>query len=268
MLVTTSGEVCSLFLSAPGGRAEYDRWIGRRRLHRAGVIRTVQNHETRVLYTLTPGDVERTFRENEHPLGDISRRTVERIGKAKNWYPSYAFTHLLHFLLEKEGKLPTWQEFHRFFTATDEGWAMLGREAEGRLHELIADGVRRAVAKDALTWRIGNAYYGLVRDIYTLVHLRASGVDARAHPLADALFRTDCWIGRHILSVRVGNSEFALGSRGRKKSPVSLLNDADPPFTFSTIELAPAEEYGTVHLPAIESIAAHARQLAQLPAAQ
>ncbi|MFC0105664.1 hypothetical protein [Kibdelosporangium aridum] len=228
------------------------------------MIETVRNHVSETLYILTPEDVEETFEENEHPLGDIDRGSVENIKRAKNWWPAYAFTHLLHFLLEATGRLPTWQEFREFYTATNVGWRMLGQEAQARLELLEFEGVPHDIAKNALTWRVGNAYYGLVRDIYTLVHLRAFGVDARAHPLADALFRTDCWIGRHVLSIRVKNPEFASGVAGRKKSPEWLLKNAKPPFSFSTIELEPATEYGTVHLPEIGSVKERAGELAAM----
>jgi hypothetical protein len=264
MLVTTSDEVRSLFSSAPRGRAAFEQWQRRRRLQSAGVIQTVLHHHTTALYTLTPDDLEKTFRENEHPLGHIDQRTINRVAKAKNWWPAYAFTHLLNFLLERNRRLPTWQEFHSFFTETNEGKVMLGDEARDKLEEIKADGVPHNIAKDALTWRVGNAYYGLARDIYTLVHLRALGVDARAHPLADALFRTDCWIGRNILSVRVRNPEFASGRAGRKTSPENLLSNASPRFNFYTIELEAADEYGTAHLPTIDSIASCARRLSAM----
>lgn len=113
-----------------------------------------------------------------------------------------------------------------------------------------------------MRWRVGNAYYSFLREVYTIVELRSRGVDLQVHPLADALFRVDCWTDRTAVSLRVGNPKFRAGAtQGRKPPAVRILADLQPPVEFADIELRPASEFGSVHLPAREQLDAMAARL-------
>lgn len=113
-----------------------------------------------------------------------------------------------------------------------------------------------------MRWRVGNAYYSFLREIYTVVELRSQGVDLRVHPLADALFRVDAWVGSKALSLRVGNEKFRKGGDGGRKVPTEkLLADVYPPLEFATLELSPATKFGRVHLPAAHHLESAAERL-------
>jgi hypothetical protein len=258
---TTFDEVLSTFLVTSNARREYDKWRTSPLRIDKGVIDTVTNLRTRVVYTITPHDVRTTCGQSEHALGEIQWNDIKRIDSAKNWQPTYAFTHLLHYLMEKDGTLPTWQRFLNFFTRDRIGRLMLGDEAAILRDQLVTTGVSYENASNALIWRAGNAYYGLVRDIYTVVSLRVRGIDARAHPLADALFRVDSWIGREILSIRVRNKIYADGVYGRKLRAEDLLVDSNPPFSYKAIELDPIMIYGKIKLPSEDALSEYASEI-------
>lgn len=258
---TTSEDVRKTFLATDEASRKYEAW--RRDPRRGRVVPIVENHRTRVLYELGPSDVEEVCRSTQHALGEIKKNRIRRIRGARDWHPDFAFTHLLHYFMEQQKALPTWQEFRRFLLETDEGYQMLGKQAWAHRDSLVGPDVSKELATEAMRWRVGNSYYGVLRDIYTVVQLRAHGVDVRAHPLADALFRVDAWAGRTVLSLRVRNALFRDSERGRKIPAEELLRDAHPSFTFESIQLERAEEFGEVHLPKSADIQQVAQRLAQ-----
>lgn len=155
--------------------------------------------------------------------------------------PSFSFSHLFHYVMEVIGRMPTWDEFSRFFLKTERRLEMFGRECHEKFADLVASGVERHAASKALRWRAGNAYYGIARDIFTTVQLRHRGVDARCHPLADTLFRFDGSVGRTVISLRVDNRHYRDSSGGRMTPREVLLSDATPPFPHELIALAAAD---------------------------
>jgi len=258
---TTFDEVLSTFLVTPRAHQEYDTWRkSPARIHK-GVIEMVTDLKTRVLYEITPKDVRATCEKSEHALGTIRWNDIKEINIAKNWQPTYAFTHLLYYLMERDGELPTWQRFKYFFLKDPVGRQMLGEEGAALRDTIMARGITRTNASNSLLWRAGIAYYGLVREIYTVVSLRACGIDARAHPLADALFRVDSWIDREILSIRVRNKIYADGEHGRKLHVEELFTNSDPPFSYKAIELDPVMTYGQIKLPSDTDLSKYADEI-------
>ena len=112
-----------------------------------------------------------------------------------------------------------------------------------------------------MRWRIGVAYYSFAREVYTIAVLRAGGLDFRAHPLADALFRVDAWTGRTVLSLYIRNPRFRDGARGRKPRTADILAGAQPPFRYEELRLAAGHVFGCVHLPEAGQISAVARRV-------
>lgn len=96
---------------------------------------------------------------------------------------------------------------------------------------------------------MGNAYYGILRDIFAVSYLREEGLDVRAHPLADALFRVDGWVGRAVISLCIGNEEYRKNGMGRKAKVEEILAEAARPFRVKAIELPIPRKYGVVKLP-------------------
>ncbi|WP_329464987.1 hypothetical protein [Streptomyces sp. NBC_01431] len=146
--------------------------------------------------------------------------------------------------------MPTYQEFRQFCKNDHLGRAMLADPARAKVREAVMAGASDALARAAMRWRVGNAYYSFLREVYTVVELRFRGVELQVHPLADALFRVDCWTENTAVSLHVENAKYRNGpSQGRKIPTGRLLADLQPPIDFKDIALKPASVFGSVHLP-------------------
>jgi hypothetical protein len=251
-ITSSSKEVKTKFVVTDAMNREYWNW--RKNPRRQRVVALVSKHTTQVLYKLTPDDVAKVCENTEHPLGNIQKTKVESIRQARDWNPSFAFTHLFHYFLERKGFLPYWQHFYNFLFYEEEGRSLFGREVSAQKKLILKGGrVGKDLAGEALKWRIGLACYSFLREVYSVVALRARGVDARVHPLADALFRTDAWVDNIIISMWVSNEVYRSKGAGRKKRVNDLLNGANP-LCYLDIPLDRATEFGRVHLPSDEAI--------------
>lgn len=251
-IVTTVEEVTRKFLRTGRARQVYTDWHDNPKNRH--VVAVVDRHDARAFYTLTRADIEQTCRQTDHPLGNIPKHRVEGSWQIRDWRPDFAFSHLLHYQLEQTGALPTWQEFRGFLFDTPNGRDMFGDATISLREDLVREGHARAVINDAMRWRVGLAYYGLLREIFTIVELRARGLELPVHPMADALFRADAWIGDTVLSIRVANKLFRHGNDGRKNDASDLLGGDASRFLFHKIELQAATKFGVVHLPGREDI--------------
>jgi hypothetical protein len=256
---TTAREVIATFAVTPRARGLLRQWQADSA--RPQVSRTVLGHTARVLYELEPSRIEITCQATEHPLGDIRKRVATAVRPVVDWRPDYAFTHVMHLAMETLGTLPTFQDFVRFCAEDPVGRAALGDPARQARERAYRQGYALEHAAQAVRWRIGLAYYSFVREMYTIAVLRASGLDVRAHPLADALFRVDAWTRRTVLSLYIRNARFRDGARGRKPRTWDILAGAQPPFRYEELRLATRHEFGCVHLPEAGQIRAVARRL-------
>lgn len=259
MTETAAEDVLALFCTSVSTRKRFEDW--ERDPRRTEVVPVVLAHRTRVLYRLTEDDVHEVCQHTEHALGQVRREVGESVPQIVDWHPDFAFTHTFHACVERIGAVPTYQRFREFALDDPYGQKMLGTPAKDVIRHLVDAGCPQWRAQAAMRWRIGNAYYGFLREVYTLVQLRRRGVDLRVHPLADALFRVDAWTGRRALSLRVGNKKFRQGMNSGRKTPAEqLLADVLPPLQFDTIELAAATTFGEVHVPTavhLDRAAAH-----------
>lgn len=256
---TTSREVIDTFAVTPRTRALLRQWQADPR--RPQVPRTVLGHVSRVMYELTPTAVEAACKASEHPLGDIRKDVAMAVRPVVDWRPDFAFTHVMHLAMERLGGLPAFQDFARFCAEDPVGRAALGDPARGIREYACSQGYPPGQATQAVRWRIGLAYYSFAREVYTIAVLRAAGVDVRAHPLADALFRVDAWTGRTVLSLYIRNTRFRDGARGRKPRTLSILAGARPQFRCVELRLPTRHEFGCVHLPEAAQIRAVAQRL-------
>jgi hypothetical protein len=256
---TTSKEVIATFAVTPRARALLSQW--QTDPVRPQVPRTVMRHSTRVLYELEPSRIEAICGASEHPLGDIRKETAMAVRPVVDWRPDFAFTHVMHLALETLGGLPTFQDFTRFCAEEPAGRAALGDPARQIREYACQQGYPPAHALQAVRWRIGLAYYSFVREVYIIAVLRATGLDVRAHPLADALFRVDAWTGRTVLTLYIRNPRFRDGARGRKPRTIDILSGAQPPFRYEELGLSTRHEFGHVHLPEADQLRAVARRL-------
>jgi hypothetical protein len=256
---TTSNEVIDTFAVTDPARALLRRW--REDPVRPQVPRTVLRHVTRVLYELEPSRVEAVCAASEHPLGDIRKDVAMSVQPVVDWRPDFAFTHVMHLALESLGAVPTFQELAGFCRDDPAGRAALGDPARQIRADAVRLGHPAEHARDAVRWRIGLAYYSFLREVYTVTVLRAAGLDVRAHPLADALFRVDAWAGRTVLCLYIRNARFRDGRSGRKPLAADILSGARPPFRYQELRLDTQHVFGCVHLPAADQIRAVARRI-------
>ncbi|MYW97457.1 hypothetical protein G3I59_44315 [Amycolatopsis rubida] len=251
LIVTTADEVVATFKVTEAMERKFKNWHDDE--SRSQVVDLVTRHRTAELYRLTLDDVRRVCTSTDHALGNVERRKAESVAKARDWWPKFAFTHVMHHYLEQQQELPTWQHLRQYLLGTDEGMFLLGNDATELSNELLHDGVPQDLARDAIQWRVGNAYYSFLREVYTIVTLRSRGLDVRVHPLADALFRVDAWMDNTVISLFVENENYrrqkGLPPTGRKDRPSDLLRGALQPFRFYDIELGRATAWGEVHLP-------------------
>jgi hypothetical protein len=98
-------------------------------------------------------------------------------------------------------------------------------------------------------WRLGNAYYSVLHELYVLSVLREARVAAEYHVLVDAPFRVDFWAGDTVISLFVENDRCrdAAGAGGKLR-PESILDD-QPSLRFAQMPRVIRREYGTVHIP-------------------
>ncbi len=244
---TTYGDVISHFVSRSArAQRELARWRNQPD-KRAAVVPYVEGAVTRAAYSVTPADVETACRETEHALGRVSRAVAESVPEIVDWHPAFAFHHVLHHVLETKGSVPTYQLLRRAARDSPLVAAMLAEPARNAVSGAVLAGHDRAAAAAAVRWRVGNAYLSFMRELYVLATLRADGVDARYHVLADVLLRVDLWVAQTCVSLHVANRKFRQGASGRKTPAAAIIGDG--PFTFALLELAPRREFGTVHLP-------------------
>lgn len=262
ILRTTAQDVLGLFNVTSLTETVLQRWLHDPSKQKT-VVPHVLAHQASTIYALTPGDVEHVCLSTEHALGEVRRTAAESVRAIVDWHPAFAFTHTFHFALESMKRLPTWQQFRAFVSDDPRGREMLWRPAQQMIDQVSSapDGPSRATATDSMRWRVGNAYYSFLREIYVVTHLRDAGLDVRMHPLADALFRVDFWCGRTACSLLVKNAKFHKDGHGRKLPTSELLSGAAPRFRFHKIQLERASRFGVVHLPSPERIRIASREL-------
>ncbi|MGW5020890.1 hypothetical protein [Streptomyces cacaoi] len=246
---TTAEDVLARFMVSEGAQSAYKSWCEDER-YKTDVVPCVLAHETRVAYQLIPDDVERACKATEKPGGHalswVKKADVDRVPAVADWNPPFAFGYLLHHMLETGGRLPEWPEVSKYVGNHPDGVRILG-SAIRRVHAEHDARYGWQLVEDAIQWRLGNAYYSFLRELHVLSHLRARGLDAQVHPLADALFRVDAWCGNRVLCLYIGNNAYRNEHEGRKKEAVAVLGAQN--FEFDVINLPPASTYGVVHLP-------------------
>lgn len=251
-LVTSTRDVLNRFLISSEAQRRWKTW--RKNPKRSDVVETVESHTSKAVYQTTPQEVEEVCRRTGHALGNVRKKDVDNIKEVRDWNPPFAFTHVFHLTTEKLQHLPTFSEVREFCRSDEVIRANLWEPALDAIHRASSQHSPE-MAKAAMTWRIGNAYYSYLKESHVLSTLRDLGVPVEVHPMADALFRTDFWVGDTNIDLYISNPRYKtqFGS-GRKSKSKDLLADANPPFKFEVLELQTRHEFGTVHLPDKEQI--------------
>lgn len=245
--MTTPQDVLDRFIQRSNNAARiFDEW--RHNQQRSNVVNIVLNHSTSVIDRVSQADVERIAKKTEHALGDSSSRIGNAVETIRDWNPEFAFTHIFHYITEKIGSIPTWQEFKDVAKRCDDVMMMVYLPSKEIITKSVDLGWDIHDAKMALQWRLGNAYYSFLREIHVYSIIKNYYSQSSMHPLADALFRVDMWIENANINLYIGNARFRSMSKGRKMTSSKLLSDAHPPFQSIDLELEPRHSYGDVHL--------------------
>jgi len=200
-------------------RFHFNDWYSKQK----PVVEHVMRHEALVVHRITPAEAEQVFHVDS--LGAAIHAKGERVLEIDSWRPRFAFTYTFHHAVERLERLPTWPDFRRFCATDEQASAMLWDPALRMISEAEQRGVDRKVARTTMRLRVGRAYARWVREMYTVAYFRAQGMDVRVHPLADAVFRVDAWVGQYVLNLR-----------GQHRSE-DLLLLAMPPYFFESVPM-------------------------------
>lgn len=227
------------------------------------VVAFAEQLTIRAAYEISPAQVEEACVRTRHALTwpdgrGLSRRTAASVPEIADWYPNFPLVHTLYYAVETFGGPPLWDDLIAFWREDPQAQLMLGLPARRKLNQAISEGADPRAAQEAMWWRLGNAYYSLLRELYVLAVFRDLGVSAEYHVIADALFRADFWSGDTVISLFVVNEQYrSAAGGGRKRHPREILGDFAG-FRFADLPRLTRHEYGTVHLPSRDEIAAFA----------
>jgi hypothetical protein len=239
-------------------KAAYDEW--RSDPTKADVVSYVTHFTHSYLFAIEPKEFEEVRQRmassrREHALEGAEKEdeTQDSEGLENSW----AYVQLFYRFIEEKRCVPSWLEWRRWLAT--EVPALLVGPLKTKFDWDSRSPEQRSALRRSLRWRIGNAYYGTMRELNVLIRLRAMGIPVKYHVLADALFAVDCWNNDNIVSVFVGNATMkdAKGG-GRKRRPQDRLGNAKPPFAFHDITLRIARgegnRYGILYLADDQSI--------------
>lgn len=173
-------------------------------------------------------------------------------------------THVYHYALETLGHCYTYQEFREFCASDDTARRMLWDPAGTAIRDVMTADVQESLTREAMRWRIGNSYYSWLRETYVITYLRAAGLDMRVHPLADAVFRVDSWLGSCVLVLYIKNKNYRDGVTGRKHSAPDILGYE---FHYIDERLDAPTRFGDVQLPSTVALDAFVERLRAAPCA-
>ena len=244
MRTTYSDAVTHFAARSARAARELARW---RTTSDAAKVEFVESAVTEVAYAQTPETIDAVCAAGDHPLGNIRKKDIVDIDAATNWYPDFAFHHVLHHATASLQTIPTFAGFQAFCSNDPLAHTMLVLPAAEARAAAERAGADPSAAWDAVRWRIGLAYYSFLREMYSLAVLRAAGIDARYHVLADVLWRVDLWVGDLCLELYVNSPRFKSHDAGRKTRSRDWLGDG--PFAFAKFEIARRTEFGVAHLP-------------------
>ena len=235
----TAQEIVDRFATTPTALRKLETW---QRVKSKRVAPVVMGHTSSVVLGATLGEVRQVGRKTEHALGESKWSEVSQCLEIRDWNPDFAFTHVFHVATEAVGAIPTYQDLRRFCKEDALGQEMLWIPAM-----TAVDASSSSVAPAAMRWRIGNAYYSFLREMYVAAFLRERGLEVGLHPLADALFRVDAWVDDFVMSLFIGNRSFRSGNEGRKTKAEEILDNQR--FKFLSVELPTKRTFGSVHFP-------------------
>lgn len=109
--VVTADDVLGHFVRSARAERRLDWW--RREEGRAEVVPAVMSHVSRVALSVSLEDVERVCRTTTHALCDVQKKDITEIESIRDWTSAFGISHVFHFMVERSGSVPTWNEFRQ-----------------------------------------------------------------------------------------------------------------------------------------------------------
>lgn len=240
MLRTTMPDILLAFCRTQAAHSAFDQWL----LRESDVATVMLGHVTQRVYDVTSRDIEDIARTTKNALGSVRQADAARLPAMRDWTSPFPLAFALHRFAEDVG-VSTFDEFRTWCSSTPMGQLMVWNDLVAVQQELCDSGAHHEHVMNASRWRIGNAYYGFMRELYVASILRECGLDIRLHPVAQRVFHVDAWTPEMMLSVTVGNSSHQHGSK-RRLNP-SLLNGHA--MRHHSITLDTPVNFGRIHLP-------------------
>jgi len=196
-----------------------ERELAAWRARRPAAVEPLTEAVTSRIYRIRPEEVRPFLRPpiHEWPFPEGSGAKGRKLSEVEDLTGGLPLALALQRFVEAHGCIPTWREATEWFSTPEQLDVFVG-PAWRQYHE-GADTRPVPVSKRrwqlAIGWRIGNAYLSFLREADFLSRMiHDHGIPLRMHILADAVLKTDFWIGRHAVCVFVPNDK-----RQRKASP-------------------------------------------------
>lgn len=211
-------------------RSYVEWWRG----HFASIRNDVEAFASEKLFSVTSADVSAVLKRGTHALGEIEKeRELSEVEDSH--MPPTAMQDLFHRFIEREGSLPTWEEFRSFLLEPEQKPLIIGPWWSG-LKESVQKYDREHV-RDAMHWRVARMYYSNLREVDFLARMRERhDISLKYHIFADVRLRADFWFGKHIVSVFLSNRRYRGQGDTRKHKAEEKLGDHVPPLTFNDVE--------------------------------
>ena len=178
------------------------------------------------LFELTGASVIDAINRGEHALGAVKKE--EQLPDVEDFTCPFSWSDSFHAFIEERGRPPSFNEFRTWLTKErpEFVWNALKKTFP----------VREVQYQRAIRWRIGKAYYSLMRELYILTMLRTDfGITLNYHVIADVRLRVDFWKGTNLFVLYFPNKKYRDDSEGRKMNPVKLFPAAK--FTVTKVEV-------------------------------
>jgi hypothetical protein len=210
------------------------RYVDWWRHHFASIRDVVETFASEKLFSVSSADVSAVLKRGTHALGEIEKDR-ELLEVEDSHMPPTAMQDLFHWFIEREGSLPSWDEFRSFLLEPEQKPLIIGPWWSG-LKESVQKYDRGRV-RDAMHWRVARMYYSNLREVHFLARLRERhDISLKYHIFADVRLRADFWLGKHVVSVFLSNPRYRSQAGTRKHKAEEKLRDHIPSLTFNDVE--------------------------------
>lgn len=221
----------SKFVKSKGelGHRQYAAWTTRRGSMTEVIRAGFKTFKHEFLYEITVSHIMETVRRSEHSLGKLDIKVLKkypRYNKVADWSPNVPFVYLFHTMLERDQKIPTWQDAWRKFDGelSEFCWQPFCTSFHIDPNLSIED-LRKLdpLLVDSFQWRMGAAYYSFIREVHFLASMRQlHDLDIKYHFALDTEWKIDFLAGDVLIALYIENIDYKTAKEGRKKKCIEM----------------------------------------------